>query len=77
MVIATIDSLAEMNYQNFEVLILDNNTRDEALWMVSATSSLPVPVSPVINTVALLRATYAERMAIANLELAMGITKTL
>ena len=32
MVIATIDSLAEMNYQNFEVLILDNNTRDEALW---------------------------------------------
>ena len=32
MVIATIDSLAQMNYQNFEVLILDNNTRDEALW---------------------------------------------
>ena len=32
MVIATIDSLAKMNYQNFEVLILDNNTRDEALW---------------------------------------------
>ncbi|HQZ02952.1 MAG TPA: glycosyltransferase [Thauera sp.] len=32
MVIATIDSLAKLNYQNFEVLILDNNTRDEALW---------------------------------------------
>ncbi len=32
MVIATIDSLAKMNYQNFEVLVLDNNTRDEALW---------------------------------------------
>ncbi|MFT3758627.1 glycosyltransferase [Thauera sp.] len=32
MVIATIDSLAKMNYQNFEVLILDDNTRDKALW---------------------------------------------
>lgn len=32
MVIATIDSLAAMNYRNFEVLVLDNNTRDEALW---------------------------------------------
>ncbi|NMG54076.1 glycosyltransferase [Aromatoleum aromaticum] len=32
MVIATIDSLAAMNYGNFEVLVLDNNTKDEALW---------------------------------------------
>jgi len=32
MVIATIDSLAALDYENFEVLILDNNTRDEALW---------------------------------------------
>ena len=32
MVIATIDSLAAMTYQNFEVLVLDNNTKDEALW---------------------------------------------
>ncbi|MDR2209645.1 MAG: glycosyltransferase [Azoarcus sp.] len=32
MVIATIDSLAALDYSNFEVLILDNNTRDEALW---------------------------------------------
>ncbi len=32
MVIATIDSLAAMNYANFEVLVLDNNTSDEALW---------------------------------------------
>lgn len=32
MVIATIDSLAKLNYQNFEVLILDNNTKDEAKW---------------------------------------------
>ncbi|WP_211090121.1 glycosyltransferase family 2 protein [Pseudothauera nasutitermitis] len=32
MVIATIDSLARLNYQNFEVLILDNNTRDEVKW---------------------------------------------
>lgn len=30
-----------------------------------------------VAQVALLRATYAERLAIANLELAMGITKTL
>ncbi|MDR2032529.1 MAG: glycosyltransferase [Azoarcus sp.] len=32
MVIATIDSLAVLDYRNFEVLVLDNNTRDEALW---------------------------------------------
>jgi exo-beta-1,3-glucanase (GH17 family)/cellulose synthase/poly-beta-1,6-N-acetylglucosamine synthase-like glycosyltransferase len=32
MVIATINSLAALNYSNFEVLVLDNNTRDEALW---------------------------------------------
>ncbi len=32
MVIATIDSLAAMHYSNFEVLVLDNNTKDEALW---------------------------------------------
>lgn len=32
MVIATIDSLAAMDYSNFEVLVLDNNTKDEALW---------------------------------------------
>ncbi|MDR3087081.1 MAG: glycosyltransferase [Azoarcus sp.] len=32
MVIATIDSLAALDYDNFEVLVLDNNTRDEALW---------------------------------------------
>lgn len=32
MVIATIDSLAKMDYQNFEVLVLDNNTTDPALW---------------------------------------------
>ncbi len=32
MVIETIDSLARMNYRNFEVLVIDNNTADEALW---------------------------------------------
>jgi exo-beta-1,3-glucanase (GH17 family)/cellulose synthase/poly-beta-1,6-N-acetylglucosamine synthase-like glycosyltransferase len=32
MVIETIDSLAHMNYRNFEVLVIDNNTADEALW---------------------------------------------
>lgn len=32
MVIAAIDSLAKMNYRNLEVLVLDNNTPDEALW---------------------------------------------
>ena len=32
MVIETIDSLAAMNYRNFEVLVIDNNTADEALW---------------------------------------------
>lgn len=32
MVIATLDSLRRLDYRNFEVLVVDNNTRDEALW---------------------------------------------
>lgn len=31
-VIATINSLARLDYANFEVLVCDNNTEDEALW---------------------------------------------
>ena len=32
MVIETLDALARLNYDNFEVLVLDNNTKDEAVW---------------------------------------------
>ena len=32
MVIATIESLTRLKYRNFEVLIVDNNTSDAALW---------------------------------------------
>ena len=32
MVIATIRSLARLDYRNFEVLVIDNNTSDERLW---------------------------------------------
>jgi cellulose synthase/poly-beta-1,6-N-acetylglucosamine synthase-like glycosyltransferase len=32
MVIATIDSLAAMDYPDFEVIVVDNNTPDPALW---------------------------------------------
>lgn len=32
MVIATIESLARLEYTNFEVIVVDNNTKDEALW---------------------------------------------
>jgi exo-beta-1,3-glucanase (GH17 family)/cellulose synthase/poly-beta-1,6-N-acetylglucosamine synthase-like glycosyltransferase len=32
MVIATIESLARLDYTNYEVLVIDNNTQDEALW---------------------------------------------
>lgn len=31
-VMATMNSLAALDYENFEVLVCDNNTRDEALW---------------------------------------------
>jgi len=31
-VITTLDALAQLNYPNFEVLVIDNNTEDEALW---------------------------------------------
>jgi exo-beta-1,3-glucanase (GH17 family)/cellulose synthase/poly-beta-1,6-N-acetylglucosamine synthase-like glycosyltransferase len=32
MVIATLDSLAALDYPHYEVLVIDNNTADEALW---------------------------------------------
>ncbi|MDE2156259.1 MAG: glycosyltransferase [Xanthomonadaceae bacterium] len=32
MVIVTLDSLAALDYENFEVLVIDNNTRDPAIW---------------------------------------------
>lgn len=32
MLIATLDALARLDYDNFEVLVIDNNTRDEATW---------------------------------------------
>ncbi|HQS44376.1 MAG: benzoate transporter [Methylotenera sp. 24-45-7] len=32
MVIATIDSLFKLDYTNFEVIVVDNNTKDEAKW---------------------------------------------
>lgn len=32
MVMQTLDALAAMNYPNFEVLVVDNNTKDEAVW---------------------------------------------
>src|ERR1700733_2464909 len=32
MLIETLDALARLNYPNFEVIVVDNNTRDEASW---------------------------------------------
>ncbi len=32
MLIATLDALAQLDYPDFEVLVVDNNTRDESLW---------------------------------------------
>jgi exo-beta-1,3-glucanase (GH17 family)/cellulose synthase/poly-beta-1,6-N-acetylglucosamine synthase-like glycosyltransferase len=32
MLIETLDALSRMNYPNFEVVVVDNNTRDEAVW---------------------------------------------
>ncbi len=32
MLIQTIDALARLDYPDFEVLVIDNNTRDEAVW---------------------------------------------
>jgi len=32
MVIVTLDSLAALDYANFEVLVIDNNTKDPAVW---------------------------------------------
>ncbi|WP_109124057.1 glycosyltransferase family 2 protein [Dyella sp. C11] len=32
MVIVTLDSLAALQYENYEVLVIDNNTKDPAIW---------------------------------------------
>jgi exo-beta-1,3-glucanase (GH17 family)/cellulose synthase/poly-beta-1,6-N-acetylglucosamine synthase-like glycosyltransferase len=32
MLIRTLDALARLDYPNFEVLVIDNNTREEAIW---------------------------------------------
>ena len=32
MVIETLDALARLDYPNFEVIVVDNNTKDEAVW---------------------------------------------
>lgn len=32
MVFVTLDSLAKLQYQNYEVLVIDNNTKDPAIW---------------------------------------------
>ncbi len=32
MVILTLDSLAALDYENFEVLVIDNNTKNESVW---------------------------------------------
>jgi exo-beta-1,3-glucanase (GH17 family)/glycosyltransferase involved in cell wall biosynthesis len=32
MVFVTLDSLAELKYENYEVLVIDNNTKDPAIW---------------------------------------------
>lgn len=32
MVIETLDALAKLDYPNYEVLVIDNNTKDEAVW---------------------------------------------
>lgn len=32
MLIATLDALARLDYPDFEVIVVDNNTRDEAVW---------------------------------------------
>jgi exo-beta-1,3-glucanase (GH17 family)/cellulose synthase/poly-beta-1,6-N-acetylglucosamine synthase-like glycosyltransferase len=32
MVMETLDALARLNYSNFEVLVIDNNTKDEKVW---------------------------------------------
>jgi cellulose synthase/poly-beta-1,6-N-acetylglucosamine synthase-like glycosyltransferase len=32
MVIETLEALARLDYPDFEVLVVDNNTRDEAVW---------------------------------------------
>ena len=32
MLIETLDALARLDYEDFEVLIIDNNTKEESVW---------------------------------------------
>ena len=45
MVIATIESLFKLDYTNFEVIVVDNNTRDEALWKPVETYMATLPAN--------------------------------
>ena len=45
MVIATIESLSKLDYTNFEVIVVDNNTRDEALWKPIETYMANMPAN--------------------------------
>ncbi|TXI44804.1 glycosyltransferase [Methylophilus sp.] len=43
MVIATIDSLRKLNYSRYEVIVVDNNTKDEAKWKPLETYMATMP----------------------------------
>jgi cellulose synthase/poly-beta-1,6-N-acetylglucosamine synthase-like glycosyltransferase len=43
MVIATIDSLRHLNYTHYEVIVVDNNTKDEAKWKPLETYMATMP----------------------------------
>ncbi|GIL39546.1 glycosyltransferase [Roseiterribacter gracilis] len=56
MVIETLDALAKLEYDAFEVLLIDNNTKDPAVWK---------PVEAHVN---LLRETHGEKFRFFHLE---------
>ncbi len=45
MVIATLASIHRLNYKNYEVLVIDNNTRDPALWQPLADYVATLPAA--------------------------------
>ncbi len=51
MVIETLDALARLDYENYEVIVLDNNTKDPAIWQPvaahCAAAGLEFPLLPL------------------------------
>ena len=73
MVITTIESLAKLNYRHYEVLVIDNNTKDEGKWKPLEAYMAKMPDNfhffhlPQLSLIHISLTFYATRTAMAKL----------